>query len=68
MWKRSPARPCEFQIKTCEEVSLRCFRRENFAELVKRVPSFFLFLAEQLADRLIARPNRCCRRPRRAWN
>jgi hypothetical protein len=50
-------RPCEFQIKTCEEASLRCFRRENFDELVKRVPSFFLFLAEQLADRLMRAQN-----------
>jgi hypothetical protein len=50
-------RPSEFQIKTCEEVSLRCFRRADFGELVKRVPSFFLFLSEQLADRLIRAQN-----------
>jgi CRP-like cAMP-binding protein len=49
--------PSEFQIKTCEEVSLRCFRKEDFGELVKRVPSFFLFLAERLADRLIRAQN-----------
>jgi CRP-like cAMP-binding protein len=50
-------RPCEFQIKTCEEASLRCFRRDNFEELLKRVPSFFFFLSEQLADRLIRAEN-----------
>jgi hypothetical protein len=50
-------RPCEFAIKTCEEASLRCFRREDFPELLKRVPSFFLFLSEQLADRLFRAQN-----------
>ena len=45
-------RACEFHIKTCEETSLRCFRREDFPALLKRVPTFFLFLSEQLADRL----------------
>ena len=50
-------RTCEFEIKTCEEASLRCFPRENFAQLIQRVPSFFHFLAEQLADRLLRAQN-----------
>ena len=48
---------CELHIRTCEPVSLRCFRREDFPELIKRVPSFFLFLSEQLADRLLETRN-----------
>jgi CRP-like cAMP-binding protein len=39
-------------IRTCEPVSLQCFPRKNFAELVGRVPSFFQYLSEQLASRL----------------
>ena len=47
------AQPCEYHIRTCEPVSLRCFRKEHFPELIKRVPTFFFFLSEQLADRLL---------------
>jgi hypothetical protein len=33
-------------------VSLQCFDRKNFAELGRRVPSFFQYMSEQLAFRL----------------
>jgi hypothetical protein len=33
-------------------VSLQCFHRKDFAELTRRVPSFFQYLSEQLAFRL----------------
>ena len=33
-------------------LSVQCFRRSDFPELMQRVPSFFLFLSEKLANRL----------------
>ena len=39
-------------VRTREPASLQCFPRENFAELIKRVPSFFQYLSERLAFRL----------------
>lgn len=39
--------------KTQELVSLRCFNRQHFPELQRRVPSFFRYLCGQLAERLI---------------
>ena len=39
--------------RACEPVSLQCFQRKDFAELIRRVPSFFHFLSGgQLAARL----------------
>lgn len=38
--------------RAAESLSMRCFPREDFVELVRRVPSFFLFLSEHLASRL----------------
>jgi CRP/FNR family cyclic AMP-dependent transcriptional regulator len=38
--------------RTCEPVSLQCFKRKDFPELIRRVPSFFHFLSSQLASRL----------------
>lgn len=38
-------------VRTCEPVSLQCFQRKNFEELIRRVPSFFRYLSEQLAFR-----------------
>src|SRR5207248_10953392 len=35
-----------------EIVSLQCFNRENFVAISQRVPSFLLFLCEQMAHRL----------------
>jgi hypothetical protein len=34
-------------------VSLQCFERKDFPELIRRVPSFFEYLSEQLAFRLL---------------
>lgn len=45
-------RPRKYLVRTREPVSLQCFDRKNFAELVRRVPSFFQYLSEQLAFRL----------------
>jgi CRP-like cAMP-binding protein len=45
-------RPRKYLVRTREPVSLQCFSRENFPELVRRVPSFFQYLSEQLAFRL----------------
>lgn len=47
------ARPRRNSIQTLEAVSLQCFQQEDLAELVQRVPSFFLYLSEQLAGRLL---------------
>ncbi|MEP6822191.1 MAG: cyclic nucleotide-binding domain-containing protein [Chthoniobacterales bacterium] len=41
------------QATARDEVSLQCFNREDFSELVRRVPSFYQFLCEKLAQRLI---------------
>ena len=45
-------RPRKYLVRTREPVSLQCFHRDDFPELVRRVPSFFQYLCEQLAFRL----------------
>ncbi|MGZ4985978.1 MAG: cyclic nucleotide-binding domain-containing protein [Chthoniobacterales bacterium] len=49
--------PRKHSVRTCEKVSVQCFARENLAELMRRVPAFFLYLSEQLADRLFQARN-----------
>jgi CRP-like cAMP-binding protein len=44
--------PRKHVVRTCEPVSLQCFQREDFDELIRRVPSFFRYLSGQLAFRL----------------
>ena len=44
--------PRKHVVRTCEPVSLQCFESKNFAELIRRVPSFFHYLSGQLAFRL----------------
>ena len=44
--------PRKHVVRTCEPVSLQCFERKHFEELIRRVPSFFHYLSEQLAFRL----------------
>jgi CRP-like cAMP-binding protein len=44
--------PRKHIARTCEPVSLQCFERKNFPELIRRVPSFFFYLSGQLAMRL----------------
>ena len=44
--------PRKYLVRTREPVSLQCFHRKDFAELTRRVPSFFQYLSEQLAFRL----------------
>ncbi len=41
-------------VRAIETASLQCFPRNNFAELLRRVPSFYRFLCEQMAARLVA--------------
>ncbi len=45
-------RPRDHSARACAALSVQCFRRSDFPELTNRVPSFFLFLAEKLSDRL----------------
>jgi CRP-like cAMP-binding protein len=44
--------PRKHVVRTCEPVSLQCFERKDFPELIRRVPSFFHYLSGQLAFRL----------------
>lgn len=44
--------PRKYVVRACEPVSLQCFSRQDFPELVRRVPSFFHYLSAQLAFRL----------------
>ena len=44
--------PRKHVVRTCEPVSLQCFQRKDFPELIRRVPSFFHYLSAQLAFRL----------------
>jgi CRP-like cAMP-binding protein len=46
------ALPRKHLARSCEPVSLQCFQRKDFPELIRRVPSFFFFLSNQLATRL----------------
>lgn len=39
--------------RACSTVSVQCFPSKNFPELVRRVPSFVLFVTENIARRLI---------------
>ena len=44
--------PRDHSARACAALSVQCFRRGDFPELLQRVPSFFLFLSEKLANRL----------------
>ena len=44
--------PRKHVVRTCEPVSLQCFERKNFPELIRRIPSFFHYISTQLAFRL----------------
>ncbi|HEY3664324.1 MAG TPA: cyclic nucleotide-binding domain-containing protein [Chthoniobacterales bacterium] len=44
--------PRDHSARACAALSVQCFRRGDFPELLQRVPSFFLFLSEKLASRL----------------
>jgi CRP-like cAMP-binding protein len=45
--------PRKHVVRTCEPVSLQCFQRKDFDELIRRIPSFFHFISGQLAFRLL---------------
>jgi hypothetical protein len=38
--------------RACATLSVQCFHRRDFPALIERVPSFFVFIAEKLANRL----------------
>jgi CRP-like cAMP-binding protein len=40
--------------RAIQPASLQCFPRNNFPELLRRVPSFYRFLCEQMAARLVS--------------
>ena len=44
--------PRDHTARACAPLSVQCFQREDFPEILQRVPSFFLFLSEKLASRL----------------
>ena len=48
--------PRRHGVRTCEAVSLQCFKRDDFAEIVQRLPTFFRFLCDELAHRLAVAP------------
>jgi len=45
--------PRRHTVRTCEPASLQCFDRQDFPELVRRVPAFFRYLSGSLAARLL---------------
>ena len=45
--------PRDQTARACAMLSVQCFAAKNFAELVRRVPSFVLFLCENMTRRLI---------------
>lgn len=44
----------QHRARTFEPTSLQCFSRNNFAALAERVPTFFQYVCEELATRLLA--------------
>ena len=44
--------PRDHTARACAALSVQCFQRRDFPELIARVPSFFFFLAEKMASRL----------------
>jgi CRP/FNR family transcriptional regulator, cyclic AMP receptor protein len=45
--------PRKYTARTSEQASLQCFDKEALPELLRTVPSFFRYLCEQLAVRLL---------------
>ena len=45
--------PRKNAIRTCEPVSVQCFNKAQFPELIRRVPRFFAYLCHQLAHQLV---------------
>ncbi len=45
--------PRKNTIRTCEPVSLQVFLKKDFPTLIEKVPSFFFYLSQQLAYRLV---------------
>ncbi len=45
--------PRTHEVRTRESVSLQCFCNADFTELAQRVPTFFRYLCEQLASRMV---------------
>ena len=45
--------PRKNAIRSCEPVSVQVFKKKDFPELIKRVPSFFYYVSQQVASQLI---------------
>jgi CRP-like cAMP-binding protein len=45
--------PRKNAIRTCEPVSIQCFKKKDFSDLIRRAPSFFHYLSQQLANQLL---------------
>ena len=44
--------PRKNTIRTCESVSIQRFKKKDFPELIRRVPSFFYYLSQQIASQI----------------
>lgn len=44
--------PRKNTVRTCESASVQRFQKKDFPELIKRVPSFFYYLSQQLATQM----------------
>ena len=44
--------PRKNTIRTCEQVSIQCFKKKDFPELIRRVPAFFYYMSQQIASQM----------------
>lgn len=44
--------PRKNSVRTCESASVQKFQKKDFPELIRRVPSFFYYLSQQLATQM----------------
>ena len=45
--------PRKNAIRTCEPTSVQVFKKKDFPDLIRRVPSFFYYVSQQVASQLI---------------
>lgn len=39
-------------VRTCESASIQCFQKKDFPEIIRRVPTFFYYLSQQIASQM----------------
>ena len=44
--------PRKNAVRACESASIQRFRKRDFPELIRRVPSFFFYLSQQIASQV----------------